>query len=115
MPLCLDEIDDEVLGVESVNESAITCESPPVIRETGGDHSGMKGGTKVPSDRIVIEVTAEPGQSFLDRMIALVEVASCRKRRTSSPRRAFRRLFTASLFDRLMSGSTGLDILIVDV
>ncbi len=64
-----------VAGIASVDESAITGESAPVIREAGGDHSGVTGGTRVLSDRIVIEVTAEPGQSFLDRMIALVEGA----------------------------------------
>jgi K+-transporting ATPase ATPase B chain len=68
--------DGEVVeGVASVDESAITGESAPVIREAGGDHSGVTGGTRVLSDRIVIQVTAEPGQSFLDRMIALVEGA----------------------------------------
>jgi K+-transporting ATPase ATPase B chain len=68
--------DGEVVeGVASVDESAITGESAPVIREAGGDHSGVTGGTRVLSDRIVIEVTADPGQSFLDRMIALVEGA----------------------------------------
>jgi K+-transporting ATPase ATPase B chain len=64
-----------VAGIASVDESAITGESAPVIREAGGDHSGVTGGTRVLSDRIVIRVTAEPGQSFLDRMIALVEGA----------------------------------------
>jgi K+-transporting ATPase ATPase B chain len=68
--------DGEIVeGVASVDESAITGESAPVIREAGGDHSGVTGGTRVLSDRIVVEVTAEPGQSFLDRMIALVEGA----------------------------------------
>jgi K+-transporting ATPase ATPase B chain len=68
--------DGEVVeGVASVDESAITGESAPVIREAGGDHSGVTGGTRVLSDRIVVEVTAEPGHSFLDRMIALVEGA----------------------------------------
>ncbi len=64
-----------VVGVASVDESAITGESAPVIREAGGDRSGVTGGTRVLSDRIVVRVTAEPGQSFLDRMIALVEGA----------------------------------------
>ena len=68
-----------VLGVASVDESAITGESAPVIREAGGDHSGVTGGTRVLSDRIVIQVTAEPGESFLDKMIALVEGASRQK------------------------------------
>jgi K+-transporting ATPase ATPase B chain len=68
--------DGEVVeGIASVDESAITGESAPVIREAGGDHSGVTGGTRVLSDRIVVQVTAEPGQSFLDRMIALVEGA----------------------------------------
>ncbi|MDR3639302.1 MAG: potassium-transporting ATPase subunit KdpB [Isosphaeraceae bacterium] len=68
--------DGEVIaGVASVDESAITGESAPVIREAGGDRSGVTGGTRVLSDWIVVEVTAEPGQSFLDRMIALVEGA----------------------------------------
>jgi K+-transporting ATPase ATPase B chain len=68
--------DGEVVeGVASVDESAITGESAPVIREAGGDHSGVTGGTRVLSDRIVVQVTAGPGESFLDRMIALVEGA----------------------------------------
>jgi potassium-transporting ATPase ATP-binding subunit len=72
--------DGEVVeGVASVDESAITGESAPVIREAGGDHSGVTGGTRVLSDRIVIEVTAGPGESFLDKMIALVEGASRQK------------------------------------
>jgi K+-transporting ATPase ATPase B chain len=68
-----------VEGIASVDESAITGESAPVIREAGGDRSAVTGGTRVLSDRIVIEITQEPGQSFLDRMIALVEGASRRK------------------------------------
>ena len=72
--------DGEVVeGVASVDESAITGESAPVIREAGGDRSGVTGGTRVLSDRIVIEITSEPGQSFLDRMIALVEGATRQK------------------------------------
>jgi potassium-transporting ATPase ATP-binding subunit len=72
--------DGEVVeGVASVDESAITGESAPVIREAGGDHSGVTGGTRVLSDSIVIQITAEPGQSFLDKMIALVEGASRQK------------------------------------
>ena len=59
----------------SVDESAITGESAPVIREAGGDRSGVTGGTRVLSDRIVIKITASAGKSFLDRMIALVEGA----------------------------------------
>jgi K+-transporting ATPase ATPase B chain len=68
-----------VEGIASVDESAITGESAPVIRESGGDRSAVTGGTKVLSDRIVVEITQEPGKSFLDRMIALVEGASRRK------------------------------------
>jgi potassium-transporting ATPase ATP-binding subunit len=68
-----------VEGIASVDESAITGESAPVIREAGGDRSAVTGGTRVLSDRIVVEITQEPGQSFLDRMIALVEGASRRK------------------------------------
>src|ERR1700751_402717 len=72
--------DGEVIeGVGSVDESAITGESAPVIREAGGDRSAVTGGTKLLSDRLVIEVTQEPGRSFLDRMIALVEGAARRK------------------------------------
>jgi K+-transporting ATPase ATPase B chain len=68
--------DGEIIeGVASVDESAITGESAPVIREAGGDHSGVTGGTRVLSDRIVVRITASAGKSFLDRMIALVEGA----------------------------------------
>jgi len=66
-------------GIASVDESAITGESAPVIREAGGDRSAVTGGTRVLSDRIVVEITQEPGHSFLDRMIALVEGAARRK------------------------------------
>ncbi|HET9720068.1 MAG TPA: potassium-transporting ATPase subunit KdpB [Solirubrobacteraceae bacterium] len=66
-------------GIASVDESAITGESAPVIRESGGDRSAVTGGTRVLSDRIVVEITQEPGRSFLDRMISLVEGASRRK------------------------------------
>jgi potassium-transporting ATPase ATP-binding subunit len=66
-------------GIATVDESAITGESAPVIRESGGDRSAVTGGTRVTSDEIVVEITQEPGQSFLDRMIALVEGASRRK------------------------------------
>ncbi len=72
--------DGEIIeGVASVDESAITGESAPVIREAGGDRSGVTGGTRVLSDRIVVRVTAGAGQSFLDRMISLVEGASRQK------------------------------------
>ncbi|WP_459983320.1 potassium-transporting ATPase subunit KdpB [Nocardioides sp. AN3] len=70
---------DVVEGVASVDESAITGESAPVIRESGGDRSSVTGGTKVLSDRIVVEITAKPGESFIDKMIALVEGASRQK------------------------------------
>ncbi|MGE5690389.1 MAG: potassium-transporting ATPase subunit KdpB, partial [Pseudomonadota bacterium] len=66
-------------GIASVDESAITGESAPVIRESGGDRSAVTGGTRVLSDRIVVEITQEPGKSFLDRMISLVEGAERRK------------------------------------
>src|SRR4029453_18784490 len=66
---------DVIDGVASVDESAITGESAPVIREAGGDRSGVTGGTVVLSDRIVVRITAQAGESFLDRMIALVEGA----------------------------------------
>src|SRR5438270_108296 len=72
--------DGEIVeGIASVDESAITGESAPVIREAGGDRSAVTGGTRVLSDRIVVEITQEPGKSFLDRMIALVEGAARRK------------------------------------
>ena len=68
--------DGEIIkGIASVDESAITGESAPVIREAGGDRSGVTGGTRVLSDEIVVRITAEAGESFLDRMIALVEGA----------------------------------------
>jgi potassium-transporting ATPase ATP-binding subunit len=66
-------------GIASVDESAITGESAPVIRESGGDRSAVTGGTRVLSDQIVVEITQEPGKSFLDRMISLVEGAQRRK------------------------------------
>ena len=69
--------DGEIIeGIASVDESAITGESAPVIRESGGDRSAVTGGTKVLSDRIVVEITAERGHTFLDRMITLVEGAN---------------------------------------
>jgi len=72
--------DGEVIeGVASVDESAITGESAPVIRESGGDRSAVTGGTRVLSDRIVVRVTSNPGETFLDRMISLVEGASRQK------------------------------------
>ncbi|MGH3216449.1 MAG: potassium-transporting ATPase subunit KdpB, partial [Trebonia sp.] len=70
---------DVVEGVASVDESAITGESAPVIRESGGDRSAVTGGTKVLSDRIVVRITSKPGETFIDRMISLVEGASRQK------------------------------------
>jgi K+-transporting ATPase ATPase B chain len=70
---------DVIEGIASIDESAITGESAPVIREAGGDRSAVTGGTRVLSDRIVVHITANPGQTFLDRMINLVESASRRK------------------------------------
>ncbi|MCW2877110.1 MAG: potassium-transporting ATPase subunit, partial [Sphaerisporangium sp.] len=70
---------DVVEGIASVDESAITGESAPVIRESGGDRSAVTGGTKVLSDRIVVQITQKPGESFIDRMIALVEGANRQK------------------------------------
>jgi len=70
---------DVVDGVASVDESAITGESAPVIRESGGDRSAVTGGTKVLSDQIVVHITSKPGETFIDRMIALVEGASRQK------------------------------------
>ncbi len=70
---------DVVEGIASVDESAITGESAPVIRESGGDRSAVTGGTRVLSDRIVVRITQRPGESFLDRMIGLVEGANRQK------------------------------------
>ncbi|GAA3835002.1 potassium-transporting ATPase subunit KdpB [Amycolatopsis tucumanensis] len=70
---------DVVEGIATVDESAITGESAPVIRESGGDRSAVTGGTTVLSDRIVVRITTKPGESFVDRMIALVEGASRQK------------------------------------
>jgi K+-transporting ATPase ATPase B chain len=70
---------DVVEGIASVDESAITGESAPVIRESGGDRSAVTGGTKVISDKIIIKISSEPGNTFLDRMIALVEGAKRQK------------------------------------
>ena len=72
--------DGEVIeGIASVDESAITGESAPVIRESGGDRSAVTGGTRVLSDRIMIRITSEPGNTFIDRMIGLVEGARRQK------------------------------------
>ncbi|MCK6079975.1 potassium-transporting ATPase subunit KdpB [Microbacterium sp. EYE_5] len=70
---------DVVQGIASVDESAITGESAPVIRESGGDRSAVTGGTRVLSDRIVVRITSKPGETFVDRMIALVEGAARQK------------------------------------
>ncbi|GAA2769983.1 potassium-transporting ATPase subunit KdpB [Nonomuraea dietziae] len=70
---------DVIEGIASVDESAITGESAPVIRESGGDRSAVTGGTKVLSDKITVQITQKPGESFIDRMIALVEGANRQK------------------------------------
>ncbi|WP_327588422.1 potassium-transporting ATPase subunit KdpB [Nonomuraea sp. NBC_00507] len=70
---------DVIDGIASVDESAITGESAPVIRESGGDRSAVTGGTKVLSDKIIVQITQKPGESFIDRMIALVEGANRQK------------------------------------
>jgi potassium-transporting ATPase ATP-binding subunit len=75
---------DIVEGIATVDESAITGESAPVIRESGGDRSSVTGGTTVLSDRIVVQITAAPGESFVDRMIALSRGPSGKRRRTRS-------------------------------
>ena len=75
--------DGEIVeGLASIDESAITGESAPVIREAGGDKSSVTGGTKVLSDKIKVLVTQQQGESFLDKMIALVEAPPVRKHRT---------------------------------
>src|SRR5215813_333171 len=84
---------DVVEGVASVDESAITGESAPVIRESGGDRSAVTGGTKVLSDRIVVKITSKPGETFIDRMIALVEGA----RRQKTPNEIALNILLASL------------------
>ena len=70
---------DIIWGIASVDESAITGESAPVVRESGGDRSAVTGGTRVLSDRIVVKITSKPGETFVDRMIKLVEGASRQK------------------------------------
>jgi K+-transporting ATPase ATPase B chain len=84
---------DVVEGVASVDESAITGESAPVIRESGGDRSAVTGGTRVLSDRIVVQITSRPGETFIDRMIALVEGA----RRQKTPNEIALNILLASL------------------
>ena len=77
--------DGEVIeGVASVDESAITGESAPVIRESGGDRSSVTGGTRVLSDWLIVRITANPGETFLDRMIAWSKGPSGRRRPTKS-------------------------------
>ena len=86
-------VDGDVIdGIASVDESAVTGESAPVIRESGGDRSGVTGGTRVISDRIIIRVTMEKGYGFLDHMIALVEGA----RRQKTPNEIALIIFLAS-------------------
>ena len=75
---------DIIEGLASIDESAITGESAPVIRESGGDRCAVTGGTKVLSDRIVVSITAEPGSTFIDRMIALVEALTGARRQMRS-------------------------------
>ncbi|MEA5639975.1 MAG: potassium-transporting ATPase subunit B, partial [Cutibacterium granulosum] len=70
---------DVIAGIASVDESAITGESAPVVRESGGDRSAVTGGTRVLSDRIVVRITSKPGHTFVDRMIALVEGSARQK------------------------------------
>ncbi len=84
---------DVIDGIASVDESAITGESAPVIRESGGDRSSVTGGTRVLSDRIVVQITQRPGESFIDRMIALVEGA----RRQKTPNEIALNILLASL------------------
>ena len=93
--------DGEIIeGVASVDESAITGESAPVIREAGGDRSAVTGGTRVLSDWIKVRVTADPGQTFLDRMIALVEGAE----RQKTPNEIALNILLAGSDDRLPDG-----------
>ena len=78
--------DGEIIeGIASVDESAITGESAPVIRESGGDRSAVTGGTRVLSDWIKVQITANPGETFLDRMIQWWRAPSGRRHRTRSP------------------------------
>jgi K+-transporting ATPase ATPase B chain len=87
--------DGEVIaGIASVDESAVTGESAPVIREAGGDRSAVTGGTRLLSDWLVVRVTADPGEGFLDRMINLVEGAKLQRRRTRSPLNIYSAGFT---------------------
>ncbi len=88
---------DVVEGIASVDESAITGESAPVIRESGGDRSAVTGGTRVLSDEIVVKITSKPGETFLDRMIALVEGAE----RQKTPNEIALNILLAGLDDHL--------------
>ena len=88
---------DVVEGIATVDESAITGESAPVIRESGGDRSAVTGGTRVLSDEIVVRITAKPGETFLDRMIALVEGAD----RQKTPNEIALSILLAGLHDHL--------------
>ncbi len=89
-------MDGEVIeGAASVDESAITGESAPVIRESGGDRSAVTGGTTLVSDWLVVRVTAVSGESFLDKMIAMVEGASRKK----TPNEIALQIFACNAFD----------------
>ena len=91
--------DGEVIdGVASVDESAITGESAPVIRESGGDRSAVTGGTTVLSDWIVVQISSEPGESFLDKMISMVEGANQKKTPNEMALQIFLVAFQLSLF-----------------
>ena len=95
--------DGEVIeGAASVDESAITGESAPVIREAGGDRSAVTGGTTVLSDWIVVRVTNEAGESFLDKMIAMVEGAARKK----TPNEIALQIFLGSLVHYLYPGDS---------
>ena len=90
--------DGEIIeGIASVDESAITGESAPVIRESGGDRSAVTGGTRVLSDQIIVRITSKPGETFLDRMIALVEGAA----RQKTPNEIALNILLAGLDDHL--------------
>src|SRR5215475_2859174 len=101
-----------VEGVASVNESAITGESAPVIRESGGDRSSVTGGTQVLSDWLIVEVTANPGEAFLDRMISLVE---CAKRQKTPNEIALDILLAAMTIIFLLATATLLPVSIYSV
>ena len=93
--------DGEIVeGIASVDESAITGESAPVIRESGGDRSAVTGGTRVLSDWIVVRITAEPGETFIDRMISLVEGAE----RQKTPNEIALTLLLVEVHDHLPAG-----------